>query len=146
MRDNEDQNNSEYGHFSSNNFHTKIFCSDNFMEVISYNTSLFLVLKLFILNNIKIQYKGNYYPFFLSDFCFRWHNFICCFMLKNLLEQPIAEWLTKKFTWDVVANMFQNFKEHSLGVKQVFWKSWNMKWSPYVYLKEPYMSLNGCFW
>ena len=38
--------------------------------------------------------------------------------------------------------MSNNFNDHLLEVhfKQVFWKSRNMKWSPYMYLKK-YLAL-----
>ena len=44
----------------------------------------------------------------------------------------------KKLCLGIVANMFRNFKGHSLEVyfKQVLWKSWNMKGSPYIISKN----------
>lgn len=41
----------------------------------------------------------------------------------------------ENLTLDSGANMFNNFKQLSLKVKQVFWKFQNMNWSPYIYLK-----------
>lgn len=44
----------------------------------------------------------------------------------------------KKILLHTEVNIFQNFKEHSLKVnfKQFLWKFRNMKWDPYMNLKE----------
>ena len=99
------------------------------MEVIWWNTSVWLViLKLFILCNIKIQRQ------LLPFLTFAFRDLIrLAVYLKEFVITTSGKGKNKKNVADIV----RNFMGHSLEVyfKQVSWKSWNMKWSPCMYLK-----------